>query len=241
MKLFTDDMQTASAGNFNFSGVRPDKLGATEYTLVTVVVDKTGSVSDHAQELLAMKKAVVEACRKSPRAEYLMFRSVEFNGRIDEVHGFVELNQIDPAAYTAPQCTGSTALFDATFSAVAATNAYARTLSDNDFNVNGIVFVITDGDDNESVQTPRSIAEEMARGVTTEAIESLNVVLVGINAARYRAELEAFQRDAHLTQYVDVGDATPQKLAKLAAFVSHSVSSQSQSLGTGGPSAPLVF
>jgi hypothetical protein len=34
VKLFTDDMQTAMAGNFNFSGVRPEKLGAAEYTNV---------------------------------------------------------------------------------------------------------------------------------------------------------------------------------------------------------------
>lgn len=241
MKLFTDDMQTGQAGNFAFSGIRPEKLGATEYTLVSLVMDKTGSVSGFEQSLLDVKKAVVAACRKSPRAEFLMLRSVEFNQRIDEVHGFVELNQIDPAQYTAPVCSGMTALFDATYSAVAATNEYARTLADNEFSVNGIVFVITDGDDNGSVQTPRMIADELKRGVKNEWIESLTVVLVGVNATRYKAELEKFRVDGDLTQYVDIGDATPQRLAKLADFVSRSISSQSQALGTGGASQALTF
>jgi uncharacterized protein YegL len=241
MKLITEDMQTGQVGNFKFSGVRPEKLGATEYTLVTIVTDKTGSILGFAGDLLEMKRAVAEACKKSPRADFLMFRSVEFNNSIDEEHGFKELAQVSAADYSVPVCGGMTALFDATWNAVAATNEYARILTDQDFGVNAVVFVITDGDDNASARTGRMVGEEMKRGVQNEWLESLNVVLVGVNAARYRAELEAFRSEAGLTQYVDIGDATPQKLAKLADFVSRSISSQSQSLGTGGPSQALTF
>jgi uncharacterized protein YegL len=241
MKLFDENMQIAKVGNFAFSGVRPDKLGAVEYTLVTVVMDKTGSVFGHSQELLDSKIAVVGACKKSPRAEFLLFRNTEFNQSVDEVHGFVELAQIDTTQYQAPDCHGMTALFDATYSAVAATNEYAKTLSDAEFQVNGIVFVVTDGDDNQSIQTEAAIAAEMKRGVQNEWIESLNVVLIGVNAQQYQKALKDFTAKAQLTQYVDVGDATPQRLAKLADFVSRSISSQSQALGTGGPSQALTF
>lgn len=47
--------------------------------------------------------------------------------------------------------------------------------------------------------------------------------------------------DAGFTQYVEVDNATDAKLAKLADFVSRSVSSQSQALGSGGPSKALTF
>ena len=241
MKLFTDDMQTGTARNFSFSAVRPEKLGATEYTLVSLVMDKTGSVYGFENDLLKVKRSVVDACRRAPRAEYLMFRSVEFNDKVDEIHGFVELINIDPSKYRAPNCTGSTALFDATYSAVAVTNEYARTLADNDFNVNGIVIVVTDGDDNVSIQTAKAIADEIRRGVQNEWLESLNVILVGVNANCCRKQLDAFYRKGGLAQYVDVGDATPHKLARLADFVSRSIASQSQSLGTGGPSQALTF
>lgn len=241
MKLFDDNMQAGQAGNFGFSGVRPEKLGSTEYTLVTYVGDKTGSVSGYEQLLLDAKKAVVGACQKSPRAEFLLMRNTEFNGSVDEVHGFVELASIDPSQYPLPVCRGVTALFDATFAAAAATNEYAKTLSDQDFSVNGIIFVITDGDDGASVQTIKSVAAEIQRGVQNEWLESLSVVLIGVNAAQYKTQLEAFKVGAGLTQYVDAGDATPQKLAQLADFVSRSISSQSQALGTGGASVPLTF
>lgn len=241
MKIFDEDMQGTTAGNFQFSGVRPEKLGAVEYTLVTMVTDKSGSVNGFENEILKVKKTVVAACRKSPRAEFLMMRNVEFNSDIEEIHGFKELSTIDENAYQPPDCHGGTALYDATFSAIAATNEYAKTLSDAEFSVNAIVFVETDGENTRSVQTPASIAAEIQRGVQNEWLESILVILIGVNAARYKAELTKFQQDAGLHQYVDAGSATPATLAKVADFVSKSVSSQSQSLGTGGPSQPLKF
>lgn len=241
MKLFNDDMQVAQVGNFNFSGVRPDRLGATEYTLVSLIIDKTGSVDGFEGELLNVKRAVVEACQKSPRANYLMLRSVEFNATADEVHGFVELASIDASTYVAPACFGATALYDATYAGIAATNEYAKSLADNEFGANGIVIVVTDGDDNASAQSARSVAAEMSRGVQSEWLESLVVILVGVNASRYKRQLEAFQKTAGIAQYVDIGDATPEKLARLADFVSRSISAQSASLGTGGASQALIF
>jgi hypothetical protein len=160
---------------------------------------------------------------------------------VEEVHGFVELAAIDASQYQAPRCSGGTALFDATFAAVAATNEYARSLADNDFGANGIVVVVTDGEDNVSAQTAAAVAQEIGRGVRNEWLESLNVILVGVNAGRCKAALEDFRQTAGLTQYVDIGDATASNLARLADFVSRSISAQSLSLGTGGPSQALGF
>lgn len=242
MKLFDDtDMTTGSVKGFGFSAVRPETLGASEYTLVTLVLDKTGSVSSFANELFAIKKAVVDACRKSPRAEYLLLRVVEFNTSVDEVHGFKPLADIDAAGYSVPSCGGLTALNDAAFSAVSASNAYAKTLTDQDYLVNAIVVLATDGDDNNSRMRTADVKSELARALQGEHLESLRSILVGVNAGQFRSELQRFQTEVGIDQYVDVADATPQRLAKLADFVSRSISAQSQSLGTGGPSQALVF
>ncbi len=240
MKIFGGEL-VVNSGNFQFSGARPEKLGSTEYTLATIVCDKTGSVSSFAGDLLKMKQAVVSACQKSPRKDFLMLRNVDFNSKSDEMHGFAELRTIDASQYQAPNCGGMTALYDATFLAIAATNEYARILSEQDFGVNAVVFVITDGDDNQSTYSPKNVLEELQRGVQSEYLESINVVLIGVNAAQCRTELEAFKNNAGLTQFVDVADVTPENLARLADFVSRSISSQSQSLGTGGASQALTF
>lgn len=241
MKIFDDGMARSAVQGFGFSAVRPETLGSTEYTLVTLVLDKTGSVSAFADELLKVKRAVVQACRRSPRADFLLLRVVEFNSRVDEVHGFKPLSDLDPARYRAPACKGATALFDATFAAVSATNAYARTLADQDYLVNALIVVATDGEDNDSRMRAADVKREIAEAAKAEVLESMRTILVAVNARQCDSKLRDFQSEVGIDQYVDIGDALPQRLARLADFVSRSISAQSQSLGTGGPSQALVF
>lgn len=238
-------METAiikGGGNFNFSAVKIQDLGATEYTLVTIALDKSGSMGGFEQGMLRALKSVVAACKKSPRAENLMLRVIEFSDNLEEVHGFKLLNTINPDDYAEAQTGNMTALYDATFSGVGATLTFAKQLIDQDFNVNGIVFIITDGADNRSTATTKMIADRMIKARSGEEIESLITVLIGINTQdpSVVAYLDTFVKEAQLTQYVDAGEATPGKLAKLAAFVSKSISSQSQALGTGVSGSQLL-
>jgi len=240
----TDDMEVINIpgpGSFQFSAVQPEQLGATEYTLVTMVVDTTGSVADFRDELLAAVKTIVEACQKSPRAENLMLRFLTFNTQVYEEHGFKPLSQIDVNDYKSLDPQGMTALFDATFSATGATLQYSKSLIEQDFDVNGAIYIITDGADNASSISPKQILENLKQATKDEVIESLITILIGINTQDCGPILDEFHRKAGLTQYVDVGDATAQRLAKLAQWVSKSVSSQSQALGTGSASDQLTF
>ena len=84
------------------------------------------------------------------------------------------------------------------------------------------------------------VKDEFVKARTGEKLESLISILVGINTANCSAELQEYQQKTGMDHYIDVGDATPRKLAKLAAFVSQSISSQSQALGTGGPSQNIA-
>jgi hypothetical protein len=225
--------------SFQFSAIQPAHLEATEYTLVDIVVDTTGSVAGWAPDLLKMLQEVIKACQKSPRSENLLVRLTTFNTGITEEHGFKLLADIDPANYPAFNCGGMTALFNASFEAIGATVAYAKNLTSKDFTVNGAVYIITDGEDNASTFSPKMIKVAIEKSKSSEVIESLITVLIGINTQDCGPALAAFKNDADLTQYIDMGDVTPGKLAKLAGFISKSVSSQSQALGSGGPSAPI--
>lgn len=242
MPRIADDTETFHIGgtNFQFTGTGLKRLGATEYTLATVAVDITGSTARFADDLLAALKASINACKKSPRSDNLLARVIHFStdvGGVAEVHGFKPLADIDPDRdYPAVRPDGMTPLYDAVFSAVGATAEYGRLLKEDDFLANAIVFIITDGDDNSSRATPRMIAEKIAEIRQTEQLESIHTVLIGINDATLRHTLEAFKNEAGLDQYVEVDDASPAKLAKLGEFVSQSVSSTSQAIGTGGPS-----
>lgn len=234
-------------GNFQFSAIRPEQLGATEYTLVTIVCDVTGSVSSFAKELRDMIISVVKGCQSNARAENILVRLVLFSSAIGvhEVHGFLNLSAINPDDYEELRPDGGTPLYDATYSSIGATLKYAETLEKQDFiDINGCVYIITDGDDNRSTITPKYIAELTQKAITDESIQSLLTVLIGIfNPGDQHLSdlLDKFHKEAQLTQYIPFGEATPKKLAKLANLISESVSSSSQALADGTQSQPLTF
>jgi len=229
---------------YGYSGTRIDDLDASEYTLVSLLYDKSGSTSGFRQEMKEATEKVIDACSKSPRADNLMLRLCEFDHHFRELHGFKRLATIQKGDYDELANTGGgmTALYDASENAISATEAYGKSLMENDFDVNGILFVITDGCDNQSTMTRNSVKQALESAVRSESLESLVSVLIGVNLhPEADAWLQDFHKEAGFTQYINIGDATPQKLAKLAEFVSKSISAQSQSLGSGGPSQTLTF
>jgi uncharacterized protein YegL len=232
--------------NFGFSAKRVGDLGASEYTLVVIAADATGSVQGFEDKIEQTIKAVVKSCRYSPRADNLMLRFVTFNSSdgVKEVHGFKPLSECNEDSYNGTvHPSGMTNLFDAGFSCAGSLNEYGKSLSEQDFGVNGIFIVITDGDDNASKVTPSMLREEIRKGVTGEHLESTVSILVGVNVqdAKMAQKLAGFQAEAGFTQYVEIDNASEKKLAKLADFVSKSISAASQALGTGGPSQALTF
>jgi uncharacterized protein YegL len=172
-----------------------------------------------------------------------MIRMLTFDTNVKEFHGFKPLENcaIDDYDNSLKVNGGLTALYDASENAISATANYGRTLIANDLSVNGILFVITDGDDNRSTLSQNSVHDALKNAVSEETLESLVSVLIGVNItiptmAKY---LSDFKDAAGFTQYIELDNASAGKLAKLAEFVSKSISAQSQSLGTGGPSQQL--
>jgi hypothetical protein len=228
--------QRLGASGFSFSGTRVGDLGATEYTLVAVAADSSASVTPFAAEIEACIKEVVRACRRSPRADHLMLRLVTFDSVLEEVHGFRPLTECPVDGYDGTvRCKGMTALYDAATTTVEAVAAYGKTLCDADFDVNAIVFVITDGADNASSLDAKALAKALAKAQKAEHVESLVSVLVGVNVADGQLDgyLRTLARDAGFTQYLPIADANAGSLARLARFVARSIAVQSLALGSG--------
>jgi len=137
-----------------------------------------------------------------------------------------------------------TALFDATYSATKAMTQYGADLTKNDFQVNAALFIITDGMDNVSKVSAPMVAEAIQEARTSEALESIMPVLIGVNtdaSTGLNQWLDNFKAQAGFQQYVTIAGATEKELAKLGGFISKSISSQSQALGSNGPSRSLSF
>lgn len=218
--------------SFGYSAVRIDDLEATEYTLVTLVIDKSGSVYHFRKDLEACIKEIVKSCKYSPRADNLMIRLVSFEGGLEEVHGYKLLSNCNVDDYDGVlDCGGCTALFDAAETSIKATADYGKTLIDSDFSANGIVFVVTDGEDNSSSFGPGEVMSAKADALKKEALDSINTILIGVGVDD--SYLQTVKTECGFDSYIALKDASAKILAKLAQFVSKSISATSQSLGSG--------
>jgi hypothetical protein len=73
-----------AGSSYGFSATRIEDLGASEYTLVSIAADVSGSVSVFKREIEKCVKEIVRACRHSPRADNLMMRFTTFDSKVTE-------------------------------------------------------------------------------------------------------------------------------------------------------------
>ncbi len=235
-----------SGQSYGYSAADLSDLGSAEYTLVSIIVDESGSTTSFKDEMEACIQEVVKSCKLSPRSDNLMIRLVAFNHSMREIHGFKQLPDCDVSDYD--NCLspgGTTLLYESAQNAINATAAYGKDLAENDYDVNAITFIITDGMDNESASiNAQSVGDALKKAMMDEHLESIMSILIGVGVGHYQqvsTYLDEFKNDAGLTQYIELKDADEKTLAKLAEFISKSVSSQSSSLGSGGQSQTLQF
>ena len=112
------DLVANKAGHFGFTATKIDDLLASEYTLVSLVFDRSGSVFPFQRQMEECIKRVVKACQKSPRADNLMIRIVTFDNHLVEEHGFKLLSTISPTIDVFPS-----SIWFATFSTTSGCNS----------------------------------------------------------------------------------------------------------------------
>src|SRR6185295_19938197 len=170
--------------HYGYSATRLEDLGATEYTIATIVCDVSGSTASFTFDMESAIAKIVQACKFSPRADNVLLRLVAFDDTLSELHGFKLLENCNLADYGGSlRSGGSTALYDATENAIASTTNYAHKLASGDFSANAIVFVITDGEDNASKTSAKQVKAAFAEAIRSEALESIVSVLIGVNVS----------------------------------------------------------
>lgn len=238
------NLEQHQVGHFGFSATRLPALLSPEYTLVTIAVDRSGSTLGFQTQMESTLKKIVSACAMSPRHDSLLIRVVAFASQTVELHGFKLLSEINVDDYDGVlKAGGTTVLYDASCDAIEAMSHYGKLLTEKDYTVNGIVFIMTDGEDMGSKYSVKEVAKNLDSVVANEDLESLISVLIGINIQDpyMKNKLDEFNVQAGFTGFMCFSDAEEKSLAKIAQFTSQSISSQSQALGSGGPSRSIVF
>lgn len=242
MRFSTGDQQTqlTTHGNFSFSNVRLEKLTEAGYTLICIGIDTTGSIGGYEKAYRDALLEVLGACRSHPKANTLLVRTFEFNSMvgIKEFHGYLPVTEIEDSDYPNLVAGGMTPLYDAIYSNISSMTQYGQQLMAASYNVNGIGFTITDGGDNSSQMGTRDIDREMKDCRATEKLESIRHIILG--CGNQVGGLDAIASGMSC-EFQPVAGMDSKSLARMANFISRSISSTSQSLGSGGPSQPLTF
>ena len=77
------DQVTLPNSHYGYSATRLDELGATEYTVVTIACDVSGSTAAFIFDMEAAITRIVQACKSSPRADNLLLRLVAFDDALE--------------------------------------------------------------------------------------------------------------------------------------------------------------
>lgn len=226
------DIINFSGMGYHFSGAGVSQLKADAYCLAVGAVDVSSSMSGEEQKLSDCFGHVLAACDKAPNRDAILFRLTQFNERVQELRGFV----LPADAPRVPfQTSGMTALGAACVDAFKSIEAYAEHLVvQGDYQSNGIVFVLTDGEEtveDEDAAIAR-VKAELDRIRKSEKLNSIIAILVGFRPEpATEARQQRFASETGM-MYVKLVDATPQRLARFAKFVSTSTSSQSRQAGS---------
>jgi hypothetical protein len=229
---------------FQFSAISADDMGASEYTLVAIAADKSSSVSGFADEIEGCLVTSLQGCMNSPRVDNLLVRLLTFNSNLDEIHGYKHLADCPISDYKGIiKPNGCTSLFDACISSIDSLATLGKQMIQDKYTANGLSVIITDGMDVGSTQTLNAVAEAIDRSRRTECLESILNILIGINVQDREVSdaLNSLKNVGKFDQYIEAKDATPKTFARIAGFISKSISSQSQAIQTGKASVLITF
>ncbi len=233
---------TIPGTGYGYKGAAVNTLASFENTIAVGLFDESGSTNSFARQMELAAKEVVKSLQHSPRADNLIYRQCHFGTDFREHHGYTPLSQINLDLYDGCYHPGGrTTLYDSCDRVIVETLDYATQQAAQRYLCNGIIYIVTDGQDYGSIRKQLDNKTALIKAVSSEVLESLVTILIGVNdEPSIQQSLQDYATNVGFTRYLPIGGATEKSLAKMANFISASVSSQSQALGTGGPSQQIA-
>lgn len=212
-----------------------EELETSEVMLVTILLDRSSSISGLQKAVKAGYNTLVDGLRTAREADSILTALWTFNHDSKVLHSYVPIDEAAKLSGKNYRVSGGTALYDTWCDALASNLAYAEQLRDGGTPCRSIVVVITDGEDTSSRRT----AADCAR-LGKDLLRSEQFVLgfVGVGGAidfRRIARSMGIPDDSVLVGQT----ATPDTVQHVFQLVTRSVTRVSQTLI--GPGKNLGF
>lgn len=214
--------------NYNFGNFNPDDVEVEDTINVQFVVDVSGSVTGYVKELNSGLNEFVERMQKSHVADKVFVSVVVFNHKIEVLTGYQPISQVQTFDF-GKYIDGTTALYGGTRVALENALNYREGLENAGVNCKTLVFVMTDGGDNEPRQGSASDVKKIIDNLLQEErnFASFETMLFGINKNE-ETEFNNAAAAMGIKNVVTI-DNTADEIKRMIAFISSSVSGASGS------------
>jgi len=215
--------------NFDFGNFNPDEIEIDETINAVFVIDTSYSIRVYVNELNEAFNDFVQAMQRSHVAEKLFVSIVEFNTDVSIKTGFQPIANITPVDFS-KTIGGVTSLYDATLVGLQNALDYRQNLENSGVETKTLLFVITDGEDNNSKNPPRAVKQLIGKMKADErSAFSFTSILFGVGSATNFESARTAMGIEHIAKVGTTGD----DMRKMIGFISQSISSVS-----GGGPAP---
>lgn len=205
------------------AGVNPDDIEATEVTLVSLLIDDSGSMAGLEDAVISGERTMLEAFGRSKQSDSFLVGMWALNRPVP-YHSYVRIAdavRLDRRNY---QPEGMTPLCDRWGEVLSANVAYAQQLRANGTSVRSIAVVITDSYDNASHKFTTRDCARIAKDLL--ASEQFILAMVGVGS---EADFRVMARTMGLPDgAVLLSAATASDMRRAFQLVSQSVIRASQ-------------
>lgn len=206
--------------NLNFNNFDPDQIQVEETINCVFVIDVSPSISRYVGELNNAFNDFVQTMQQSHVHDRLFVSIVEFDENVRVRSGFQPIIGV-PVINFVPQGNG-TALYDAVLSGIKNAVEYRTSLESTGINVKTLIFIITDGEDNSSVNRAADRVKTQLEDIKNNEANtfSFTTILFGVGS---QARFEEAQNKMGIEHLAKVG-VTGKEIKKMISFISSSIS-----------------
>ena len=204
----------------NFTNFDVNNIQEAETINVVFVIDKSSSTNRFINDLNNTLNEFLHEFQRSHVASKMLISVIEFNSNIDVVSAFQPISDLKDFNVQPYGCTN---LYGAVLAGLENAVQYRKDLENNGISVKTLVFIITDGEDNEGVD-PSLVKQKIDEIYQDESnCFSFTVMMFGLgDEANFD---EAREKMGIKPEMLGKLGATAKDLRKMVSFISSSVSS----------------
>lgn len=221
--IFENDNFVDVDFNFDFGNFNPDDIQVDETINAVFVIDTSYSVESYIHELNFAFNDFVEAMQKSHVADKLFVSIIEFDAKVKVKTGFQPVANVKHCDFS-KHLGGATSLYDATLQGLESAVNYRKILENSGVETKTLLFVITDGEDNNS-KNPPHLVKNLIEKLKSEERSAFSFSSILFGVGNY-ANFDFARKEMGIEHLAKIG-STGQDIKKMIGFISQSISSMS--------------